>query len=84
MYKLKKHGEVRVNLTGFAKPAEFCSKMEINQPCMASFVGKGGKKRRNEKSDEREESIAKSALHSPSQHRFFQTFARSRQNEKYF
>jgi hypothetical protein len=51
---------------------------------MASFVGKGGKKRRNEKSDEREESIAKSALHSPSQHRFFQTFARSRQNEKYF
>jgi hypothetical protein len=50
---------------------------------MASFVGKGGKKRRNEKSDEREESIAKSALHSPSQHRFFfQTFARSRQNEK--
>jgi hypothetical protein len=84
MYKLKKHGEVRVNLTGFAKPAEFCSKMEINQPCMASFVGKGGKKRRNEKSDEREmnRSLNPHFTAPPNIVFFFQTFARSRQNEK--
>lgn len=58
----------RVNFSGFARTPWVGSKVEVNQPCRASYWemdGLGRKKRRNEKSDKLEESIAQSACCHP-------------------